>query len=168
MMGLHDVWFTGTATAALTAALVAGTPAATAHAAQQCTPPPLPGKVVDVKLTDTTAGPMRVTVTPAEVPAGAVSFRTSNTGTVAHELVVLPLAKGQVIGKRQVGSDARVSETGSLGEASRNCGEGKGAGIAPGSTGWVTLKLHPGRYELVCNFPGHYASGMHTAFDVTK
>ncbi|MEV6160217.1 plastocyanin/azurin family copper-binding protein [Nonomuraea sp. NPDC052129] len=40
--------------------------------------------------------------------------------------------------------------------------------MAPGSAGWVTLTLHPGRYELLCNFPGHYAAGMHAAFDVTK
>jgi uncharacterized cupredoxin-like copper-binding protein len=25
----------------------------------------------------------------------------------------------------------------------------------------VTLELHPGRYELVCNLTNHYADGMH-------
>ncbi|MGW0194422.1 hypothetical protein [Nonomuraea sp. NPDC003201] len=110
---------------------------------------------------------MRVTVTPGKVPEGTVSFRAS-TGTLTHELVVLPLAKGRAIGKRPTGSDARVSETGSLGEASRNCGGGEGQGIAPGSVSWVTLILHPGRYELLCTFPGHYAAGMHAAFDVTR
>ncbi|MBE1588282.1 hypothetical protein ACFPOI_52795 [Nonomuraea angiospora] len=108
-----------------------------------------------MKLTDTTSGPMGVTVTPGKVPEGTVSFHASSTGTLAHELVVLSLAKGQAIGKRPTGSDARVSETGSLGEASRNCGGGEGQGIAPGSVGWVTLTEHSGRYELLCNFPGH-------------
>ncbi|MEQ4722019.1 hypothetical protein [Nonomuraea sp. B19D2] len=163
-MRLHNVCSAATATAAMTAALVAGAPGE----AGQCTPPPLPGKVVEVKLTDRASGPMGLTVTPAKVPGGTVSFRASNTGTLVHELVVLPLANGQVVGKQPVGSDARVSETGMLGEASRDCGGGEGDGIAPGSMGWVTLKLNPGRYELLCNFPGHYASGMHASFDVTK
>jgi uncharacterized cupredoxin-like copper-binding protein len=172
-MRLHDVWFAGAAAAAMTAALVAGTPAATGQAAesrlaQQCTAPPLPGKVVDVNLTDTASGPMRLTVNPAKVSAGTVSFRASNTGTLAHELIVLPLAKGQAIGKRAVGSNDRVSELGNLGEASHNCAAGDGGGIAPGSMSWVTLKLLPGRYELVCNFSGHYAAGMRAEFDVTK
>ena len=40
-------------------------------------------------------------------------------------------------------------------------------GIAAGSAGWVTLDLAPGRYELVCNLPGHYAAGMYTLLTVT-
>jgi uncharacterized cupredoxin-like copper-binding protein len=32
--------------------------------------------------------------------------------------------------------------------------------------GWVTLALERGRYELVCNMPGHYAAGMHAELDV--
>ncbi|MFG1707453.1 plastocyanin/azurin family copper-binding protein [Nonomuraea sp. M3C6] len=172
-MRLHDVWFTGTAAVAMTAALVAGAPVATGQVAesrlaQLCTAPPLPGKVVDVKLTDMKSGSMRLTVNPAKVPSGTVSFRASNTGTLAHELVVLPLVKGQAIGKRPVGTNHRVKETGSLGEASHNCAAGEGEGIAPGSMSWVTLKLHPGRYELVCNIPGHYAAGMHAEFNVTQ
>lgn len=85
---------------------------------------------------------------------------------MVHELVVLPLAPGG-IGTRPVGSDGRMSEAGSLGEASRSCGEGSGEGIAPGSTGWVTLHLAPGRYELISNLPGHYAMGMFAELDVS-
>ena len=40
-------------------------------------------------------------------------------------------------------------------------------GIAPGAAGWVTLHLDPGRYELICNLPGHYAAGMYAELDVT-
>ncbi len=29
------------------------------------------------------------------------------------------------------------------------------------------MTLQPGRYELVCNFPGHYTAGMYTELDVT-
>jgi uncharacterized cupredoxin-like copper-binding protein len=41
-----------------------------------------------------------------------------------------------------------------------------GDGLAPGSTGWVTLTLKPGRYELVCDEPWHYAAGMFDVFTV--
>ncbi|MGW6496443.1 plastocyanin/azurin family copper-binding protein [Nonomuraea angiospora] len=165
----HDVWSAGTAAVAMTAALFTGTQAAGSRPAQECTPPPLPGKVVDVDLTDTTGGaPMRLTVKPAKVAAGTVSLRVSNTGTLAHEVVVLPLPAGQPIGKRPIGAESRASETGSVGEASHNCGAGEGGGIAPGSAGWATLTLKPGRYELICNFPGHYAAGMRAELDVTQ
>ena len=46
------------------------------------------------------------------------------------------------------------------------CGAGSGEGVAPGASSWVTLTLAPGRYELVCNFPGHYAAGMYTQLTV--
>jgi uncharacterized cupredoxin-like copper-binding protein len=82
-----------------------------------------------------------------------------------HELVVMRLPEGGV-GTRSVGADGRVSEEGSLGEASRSCGEGAGEGIAPGAVSWVSLNLASGRYELICNLPGHYAMGMFTELDV--
>ncbi len=52
-----------------------------------------------------------------------------------------------------------------MGEASRSCGAGVGDGISPGSTGWTTVDLKPGRYELACDQPWHYAAGM---FDVLR
>jgi uncharacterized cupredoxin-like copper-binding protein len=78
----------------------------------------------------------------------------------------MPLAPGQQPGSRPVGPDGTVSETGSLGEASATCAAGHGDGIAPGAVGWVTVTLRLGRYELVCNPPGHYAMGMHTGLEV--
>lgn len=59
---------------------------------------------------------------------------------------------------RPLGSDGKVAEAGSLGEASKTGGQGAGQGIRPGSSGWVTLTLAPGHHELVCNLPGHYAA----------
>jgi uncharacterized cupredoxin-like copper-binding protein len=45
--------------------------------------------------------------------------------------------------------------------------QGAGGGIAPGGVGWVALTLAPGRYELLCNIPGHYAAGAYTELDVS-
>jgi uncharacterized cupredoxin-like copper-binding protein len=101
------------------------------------------------------------------VPAGRVSLVAVNRGTRTHELVVLPLAGGARVGARAVRADNRVDEAGSLGEASHACRSGAGSGITAGAAGWVTLALASGRYELVCNLPGHYAAGMHTELDVT-
>lgn len=112
-------------------------------------------------------GTMSVQDSPTTVPAGTVSLKVANDGRLTHELVVLPLASGAQVGQRAVGPDGKVAEDGSLGEASNTCAAGAGDGIAAGSAGWVTLTLTPGRYELVCNLPGHYAAGMSTELDVT-
>ena len=107
-------------------------------------------------------GRMMLRAAPRVVPAGQVTFVAANRGSRTHELVVLPLGPGTPAGRRTVGSDRAVDEGASLGEASRSCGAGEGDGIRPGTTGWTTLTLTPGRYELVCNRPGHYAHGMYT------
>lgn len=112
-------------------------------------------------------GMMTVSISPSVAPAGEVSFRVVNAGGMIHEFLVLPLPARQAIGARPVGFDGKVSETGSVSEASKSCGEGAGDGIVPGATGWVTLQLQAGRYELICNLPGHYAMGMYTELDVT-
>lgn len=138
-----------------------------------CAVPSLAGSVVRVTLSDMggmmgggmMGSTMRIIDRPAVVPAGQVSFRVANVGSLTHELVVLPLPPGGA-GSRPVGSDGRVSEAGSLGEASKTCGAGAGEGIAPGAAGWVTLRLPRGRYELICNIPSHYASGMYAELDV--
>jgi hypothetical protein len=151
-----------------------------------CAAPRLAGAVVEVTLTDmggmmggqygpgqtmgggrSGIGIARVFVSPGVVPAGTVSLRVLNQGARTHELVVLPLPAGQAAGARTVGSDGQVDEAGSLGEASRTCGAGAGDGIAAGAAGWVTLTLGPGRYELMCNLPGHYTAGMYAELDVS-
>lgn len=60
-----------------------------------------------------------------------------------------------------------MSETGSVGEASRSCGRSAGDGLTSGSVGWVTVTLKPGRYELVCNLPNHYSDGMHAELTIS-
>ena len=156
--------------------------------ASTCTvPASLPGQPVTVMLEDMggasmmggsrtggsmmggrwSAGWMMLRVTSQTVRAGNVTLLAVNHGTRTHELVVLPLRDGAQAGARSVGADKRVDETGSLGEASQTCGAGAGDGIAAGAASWVTLDLQRGRYELICNLPGHYAAGMYTELDVT-
>ena len=130
-----------------------------------CTVPRLSGQVVNITLTDMMMMGGRVLVSSQTVAPGAVSFRVSNAGSIVHEFVVLPLSSGAA-GTRPAGPDGRVSEAGSLGEASKSCGQGAGEGIAPGAASWVTLRLAAGRYELICNLPGHYAAGMYAELDV--
>jgi uncharacterized cupredoxin-like copper-binding protein len=112
-------------------------------------------------------GMARVLANPATVRAGTVSLRVVNQGAATHELVVLPLPAGQRVGTRPVDANGQVDERGSLGEASRSCGAGEGDGITTGATGWVTLTLPAGRYELICNLPGHYQAGMYSELNVT-
>jgi uncharacterized cupredoxin-like copper-binding protein len=152
-------------------------------ATASCAPATPPGTTVHVRLanmggammgsagmmgrgTTAPAGMMRIATDRVSVPAGQVSLVAANAGSMTHELVILPLAAGQAVGTRAIGADNRVSETGSLGEASRSCGAGAGDGIVAGSSGRVTIQLRPGRYELVCNIAGHYRSGMYTELDV--
>ena len=184
-------------TAAIAAAT--GGPSGSAHlggadSEAGCRVPPLAGATVDVELSDMGAmmggphgggpmmndsqwwqhmpmrGMMRLAVDRLNVRSGTVSLRAFNVGAWRHEVVVLPLRAGKDAGERPIGTDGKVSETGSLGEASRTCGPGEGhpMGIAPGKAGWITMNLKPGRYELICNLPGHYAAGMYAELDVTR
>ncbi|MFJ9559450.1 hypothetical protein ACIRQQ_05335 [Streptomyces fuscichromogenes] len=170
-----------------TTMLLAGTdafhhaaPAAWRAQGARCNAPALPGQVVDVTVSDMGPGMMggtpggygirmmRLVARPATVSAGVVSLRVVNTGARVHEVVVLPLPSGQGSGERPTGPGGKVNEAGSLGEASRTCGSGEGHGITRGAMGWTTLTLRPGRYELVCNLPGHYLAGMYTELDVSR
>ncbi len=144
-------------------------------ARSRCTAPrDLPGTVVRVSLMDMghhsmmgNRTRMMLRAAPATVSAGAVSFVATDLGSRRHELVVLPLESWQNFGQRATSPGGKVLERGALGEASRACGAGIGAGLRPGTTGWVTLDLAPGRYELVCNKPHHYARGMYAELVVS-
>ena len=141
-------------------------------------PTDLPGSRVTVTLADMGmtqmmggVAPLGVHMTlravPAAVSAGKVSLVAQNRGWRDHELVVMPLPSGQQAGQRIPGPGGTVSEMVSLGEASTCCGAGAGDGIRAGTVSWVTLKLAPGRYELICNLPNHYADGMYQELHVT-
>ncbi len=137
-----------------------------------CAPQQPRGKVVHVNLTDRGGAMMgggfmmvQVVASPDVVSRGTVTFIATNTGALDHELLVLP-APTDGVGTRTVNSNGKINESSSLGEASTSCGKGVGSGISPGTTSWVTLRLSPGRYELLCDVPWHYANGMFTSLTV--
>ena len=89
------------------------------------------------------------------VTAGDVTFDVTNDGTTLHEMVLiktdddptgLPMENGE------------ASEVGSVGEV---------ADLKAGASGTLKVRLDPGTYVMICNLPGHYVSGMRTAFTVS-
>jgi hypothetical protein len=104
----------------------------------------------------------------ADVPAGTITFDANNTGTDAHELVVvraddpakLPLAADGTVDEGKLPEGAFVGEIEPF-PAKQRC------------TG--TFQLAAGRYALFCNLleteadgakENHYANGMRSAFEV--
>jgi uncharacterized cupredoxin-like copper-binding protein len=104
-------------------------------------------------------GSMSLSADQASVSHGTVSFFVTYCGSIDHELVVLPLPNSHAVGARPIGGDAKIDEAGSLGEGSKSRGADAGGGIGPGASGWVTVTLASGQYELVCNLPRHYSAG---------
>ena len=109
-----------------------------------------------------------VTPKPPSVQAGTITFEAANTGADAHELVVvraddpatLPLSADGIVDEAKLPEGALVGEIEAF-PAKQTC-QG-------------TFKLAAGRYALFCNLleteadgtkENHYATGMHTAFEV--
>jgi len=133
---------------------------------------PVSGTVVQAVVSDTTGlnGSMSITVSPASVPAGDVTFVVKNTGTIDHEMIVLktdtaydqlPVVDGGdppapvTTGADKVDEGTSVGETGD-------------PNVKPGETRTFTVKaMTAGKYVLVCNIAKHYGMGMRAAFTVT-
>ena len=56
-----------------------------------------------------------------------------------------------------LGKGTRVSEAGHVGEV---------GDLKAGASGSTSVTLAPGHYVVICNLPGHYASGMHADLTV--
>lgn len=125
----------------------AAAPATSASTTSTTTP--AAGGPISVKLTE-----WGVTPSASSAKAGKVTFDVTNDGKTTHEFVVIRTDKPD--GK--LGSGARVPEKGNVGEV---------GDLKAGATGKVTIDLKPGAYQLICNLPGHYMSGMHTSFRVS-
>lgn len=96
-----------------------------------------------------------VAVSSHESAAGDVNFTIKNAGTIPHEFLVVKTDYEP--GKIPLGENNRFDE--------------KAEGLTvideipewePGTTGKLTVKLEPGKYQLLCNIEAHYAAGMYT------
>ncbi|HEV8176075.1 MAG TPA: hypothetical protein VGP44_00155 [Gemmatimonadales bacterium] len=103
---------------------------------------------------------------PAQIPAGATTFRLVNTGTELHQAQLIKLEDGKTLDD--------------LGKAMQNPGPppswmrflGGPNGIAPGRQANATAVLTPGQYAYLCSIPSadgkiHLSKGMARSFEVT-
>jgi FtsP/CotA-like multicopper oxidase with cupredoxin domain len=100
-------------------------------------------------MVNTTLGEMFVKSDTTTAKAGDVMFSVKNTGATMHGLAIVR---------------APLSAPGGMLDETAFVAKGKD--LAPGASDMFTAKLKPGRYELVCYMPGHYAAGQKLAFDV--
>ena len=99
-----------------------------------------------------------VTVDAGSAMAGEVTFTVANQGSIGHEFLVV---KTDIeVGKIPLDGDHFPEPADGL-EVIDEIGE-----FPKGTTESLTLMLEPGKYQLVCNLPGHYAAGMHVGFEV--
>ncbi len=125
---------------------------------------------IDVVLGDSgPKGPMTLVPFDNSAPAGNITFRVKNLGTVEHEMIILktdtPFDKLPV---NDAGDPPAPVTTGAnkVDEAN-NVGETGDPNLQPGETRTFTVKLDPGKYVLLCNLAGHYQMGMRAPFTVT-
>ena len=113
---------------------------------------------------------MTLVAAPATVKAGDVTFVVKNTGTIAHEMVVLKTDTAfDKIPVADSGDPPAPVATGAdkIDEAA-NVGETGDPNLATGDTRTFTVTgLTAGKYVLVCNIARHYGLGMRVAFTVT-
>jgi len=127
---------------------------------------------IDVALIDSTgaSGPMALVPFVNTAPAGDITFRVKNLGTIEHEMIVLktdtpfdqiPIADAGDPPAPVTSGANKVDEGSSVGETGD-------PNLKPGDTRTFTAKgLAPGKYVLVCNIADHYRLGMRAAFTVS-
>lgn len=99
-----------------------------------------------------------IAVSSSSLAAGRVTMRIHNAGPDRHELIILPLHRGEGQSQLPLRPDGfTVNE-----EALQSQEPGSINPQAPGGTEDLTVNLAPGRYVLFCNMEGHYMAGMHT------
>lgn len=108
---------------------------------------------------DMSKATMGITATPAVAKAGKVTFKVKNSSKdTIHEMIVMYRGDSKdplpyITNENRVDED----KAGDKGEVSE---------LDPGASGSLTVDLKPGKYVLICNVPGHFASGMWTEFTV--
>jgi uncharacterized cupredoxin-like copper-binding protein len=97
-----------------------------------------------------------VTLDPATIPAGEVTFDTSNQGAEIHEFEIVKT--DTPAGEFEVTDDVADFGNGEIVDEVED--------IAPGTGTDLTVNLSAGTYAVVCNLPGHYGQGMHADLTV--
>src|SRR5581483_726324 len=125
---------------------------------------------VDVVLLDSgPSGPMSIVPFESSAPAGDVTFRVKNLGTMEHEMIVLktdtPFDQLPVADAGD--PPAPVTTGANKVDEANNVGETGDPNLKAGDTRTFTVKLAAGKYVLVCNLAGHYGMGMRAPFTVT-
>jgi uncharacterized cupredoxin-like copper-binding protein len=98
-------------------------------------------------------------IAPATATAGLVDFTVTDNGPTAHELLIF---QSDLTPDKFPMKDGRVDEA----------GDGitkvfdSGANIDVNTTNSFHAALTAGNYYLMCNLPGHFLAGMHTAITV--
>lgn len=101
-----------------------------------------------------------ITLDESTASAGDVTFDVTNEAEQPHEFVVFKsdLAEDAL----PVDADGNVDETAEGVEVVDELED-----IAPGDNPSLTVSLDAANYVIICNLPGHYKQGMHTAFVVS-
>lgn len=100
-------------------------------------------------------------VTSQIAKAGKVTFTMTNYGTITHEMLIVKTDIEP--GKITIGADGRFNEDDPVSKVVDEISE-----YEPGKSVTKTFDLAPGKYQLVCNIPAHYHSGMYIPFEVVK
>ena len=103
--------------------------------------------------------------------AGEVTFIVHNASDLAHGSTYgvpnTPEAHELVVLRTNAAPDKlRVDST--WGTAIETGRVGEPLAVDPGKTRTITLNLKPGKYVLICNFPGQYEAGQRVAFRVVS
>jgi uncharacterized cupredoxin-like copper-binding protein len=101
-----------------------------------------------------------ITLDQSSAPAGDVTFEVTNDAAQIHEFVVLQTDLAADALPTDDAGD--VNEAGDPGIVLVDEIED----IEGGATPTLAVTLDAGSYVLICNLPGHYSQGMHTAFTV--
>ena len=109
-----------------------------------------------------------VITSPAQAPAGELTFEVTNRGAEVHEFVILKTELGPL--DLPTADDGSVDEEG---DASIEVAD-EIEDIAAGSNEELTVDLEAGSYVLICNIveeedgevESHYQQGMRTSFTV--
>jgi uncharacterized cupredoxin-like copper-binding protein len=96
---------------------------------------------------------------PKRVAAGDVRVSVHNKGPDDHEFIVVRLS-GKGLPRRP---DGLTVDEDAIEKATAGALEPAEPGVHE-----LSVRLQPGRYELLCNMYGHYAGGMHTKLVVSS